>query len=370
MILLITYLSIALFVSFFCSLLEAVLLSVPRTHIAVLRDAGSSAADRLERMKEDIDQPLAAILTLNTFAHTLGAAGVGAQAAVIWGEAWVGVVSFVLTLLVLIFSEIIPKTLGAVHCKSLAPFSAITIDWLILIFKPVVAVCNAISKLFAPKNAIPRVSREEVSNLAKLAHDEGVIDDLELKVVRNLVALREIIVEQVMTPRAVVFTYNANDTVADILAQGPSKFARVPIIQTSLDDQVGIIHRREIYAAHREGQDQTTLQELARPLHIVPETATLSNILLEFITRREHLFLVADEYGGSAGIITLEDTIETLIGTEIVDETDDEVDMRDLAKRMIQAHHQSHSRANESNADSKVDSKDHSTDTKDSDQTS
>jgi len=345
MILLITYLAIALFVSFFCSLLEAVLLSVPRTHIAVLRDAGSNAADRLERMKEDIDQPLAAILTLNTFAHTLGAAGVGAQAAVIWGEAWVGLVSFVLTLLVLIFSEIIPKTLGAVHAKSLAPFTAITIDWLIIIFKPVVAVCNSISKLFARKQTIPRISREEVSNLAKLAHDEGVIDDLELRVVRNLVALREINVEQVMTPRAVVFTYNAHDSVSKILAQGPSKFARVPIIEASLDNHIGVIHRREIYAAHRDGHDQTTLRDLARPLHIVPETASLSDILLEFIRRREHLFLVADEYGGSAGIITLEDTIETLIGAEIVDETDDEVDMRDLAKRMIKAHHDLHPRA-------------------------
>ena len=338
MILLITYLAIALLVSFFCSLLEAVLLSVPRTHIAVLRDAGSGAADRLERMKEDIDQPLAAILTLNTFAHTLGAAGVGAQAAVIWGEAWVGLVSFVLTLLVLIFSEIIPKTIGAVHAKALAPFAAVTIDWLIRIFKPVVAACNWISKFFARAQTAPRISREEVSNLAKLAHDEGVIDDLELRVVRNLVALREINVKQVMTPRAVVFTYNADDTVSDILAREPSKFARVPITESSLDDQVGVIHRQELYAAHREGHDDTKLRDLARPLHIVPETASLSKILLEFLRRREHLFLVADEFGGSAGIITLEDTIETLIGAEIVDETDDEVDMRELAKRMIKAH--------------------------------
>lgn len=348
MILLITYLAIALCVSFLCSLLEAVLLSVPRTHIAVLRDAGSSAADRLERMKEDIDQPLAAILTLNTFAHTLGAAGVGAQAAAIWGDAWVGVVSFVLTLLVLIFSEIIPKTLGAVHAKSLAPFTAITIDWLILIFKPVVAVCNWISKLFARAQTTPRISREEVSNLAKLAHDEGVIDDLELRVVRNLVALREIKVQQVMTPRAVVYTYNAEQTVADILSREPSKFARVPIIQTSLDDQVGVIHRQELYAAHTEGHDQTKLRDLARPLHIVPETAPLSKILLEFLRRREHLFLVTDEFGGSAGIITLEDSIETLIGAEIVDETDDEVDMRQLARRMIKAHHDHHPRTSAS----------------------
>ena len=344
MILLLTYLAIALLVSFLCSLLEAVLLSVPRTHIAVLRDSGSKAADRLERMKEDIDQPLAAILTLNTFAHTLGAAGVGAQAAVIWGEAWVGLVSFIITILVLIFSEIIPKTLGAVHAKSLAPFAAVTTDWLILIFKPVVAVCNRISKLFARAQTTPRISREEVSNLAQLAHDEGVIDEVELRVVRNLVALRDIPVKEVMTPRAVVFTYNADDSIDDILAREPSKFARVPIVQTSLDDQVGVIHRRELHAAKAEGQGTTTLRDLARPLHIVPETAPLSAVLVEFLKRQEHLFLVADEYGGSAGILTLEDTIETLIGAEIIDETDDVADMQELAKRMIRAHQAQHPR--------------------------
>jgi CBS domain containing-hemolysin-like protein len=342
MILLLTYLAVALLVSFLCSLLEAVLLSVPRTHIAVLRDSGSNAADRLERMKEDIDQPLAAILTLNTFAHTLGAAGVGAQAAVIWGEAWVGLVSFIITILVLIFSEIIPKTLGAVHAKALAPFAAVTIDWLILIFKPVVAVCNWISKLFARAQTAPRISREEVSNLAQLAHDEGVIDELELRVVRNLVAMRGIPVKEVMTPRAVVFTYHADDTVDAILDREPAKFARVPIVRTSLDDQVGVIHRRELHTAHAQGKGDTKVRDLARPLHIVPDTAPLSSVLIDFLQRRDHLFLVADEYGGSAGILTLEDTIETLIGAEIVDETDDEIDMRELARRMVRAHRAHH----------------------------
>lgn len=334
MTLLLAYLGIALGVSFLCSMLEAVLLSISRTHIAVLVERGDPAGDRLMRMKDDLDKPLAAILTLNTFAHTLGAAGVGAQAAVIWGEAWVGAVSFVLTLLVLIFSEIIPKTIGAVHAKRLAPFTAITIEWLIRIFRPVVAACNWISRLFTRKGLRePRVSREEVSNLARMAHEEGVIDQHEYAIVTNLVAMRDIRARDVMTPRRVVFTYPASQTVAESLSSGPSRFARVPLVGASLDEPVGVIHRREIYLAQSEGRGEQALSELARPLHAVPDTASLQDLLYEFLQRREHLFLVVDEYGGSAGIITLEDTIETILGMEIVDETDEAPDMQDEARK-------------------------------------
>jgi len=333
MTLLLVYLFVALGVSFLCSLLEAVLLSISRTHVAVLVEQGHPTGLRLQRMKEDVDQPLAAILTLNTFAHTLGAAGVGAQAAVIWGEAWVGAVSFVLTLLVLVFSEIIPKTLGAVHAKALAPFAAVTIEWLIRIFKPIVAVCNWISKLFSRHDqTMPRISREEVSNLARLAHEEGVIDSHEYAVVRNLVALREVSVEDVMTPRSVVFSYGVHQKVDEALRTGPSRFARVPVTDGSLDETKGVIHRRQLYIAAAEGRGDTPLVELARPLHAVPETASLQDVLYEFLRRREHLFLVVDEYGGSAGIVTLEDAIETIMGMEIVDETDSAADMQALAK--------------------------------------
>ncbi|MEX0876192.1 MAG: hemolysin family protein [Phycisphaerales bacterium] len=333
MTLLLVYLFVALAVSFLCSLLEAVLLSISRSYVAVLVEQGSPTGKRLARMKDDVDQPLAAILTLNTFAHTLGAAGVGAQAAVIWGEAWVGAVSFVLTLLVLVFSEIIPKTLGAVHAKALAPFAAITIEWLIRIFKPIVAVCNWISKLFSRHDqTMPRISREEVSNLARLAHEEGVIDSAEYGVVRNLVSLRNISVREVMTPRSVVFTYRADQTVDEILRLVPSRFARVPVVEHSLDDQLGVIHRRQLYAAASEGGGGTAMRELARPLHAVPETASLQQVLYELLRRREHLMLVVDEYGGSSGIVTLEDAIETLLGMEIVDETDLAEDMQAFAK--------------------------------------
>ena len=334
MTLLLIYLGIALGVSFLCSMLEAVLLSISRTHVAVLVEQGDPAGPRLMRMKDDLDKPLAAILTLNTFAHTLGAAGVGAQAAAIWGEAWVGVVSFVLTLLVLIFSEIIPKTIGAVHARRLAPFAAITIEWLIRIFKPLVAACNWISRLFTRAGSHePKVSREEVSNLARMAHEEGVIDQYELAIVSNLVSLRDLSAREVMTPRRVVFTDPATQTVAETLKNGPSKFARVPLVGKSLDEPMGVIHRRELYLADTEGRGDQTLAELARPLHAVPENASVQDVLYQFLQRHEHLFLVVDEYGGSAGIITLEDTIETILGMEIVDETDDAADMQDEARK-------------------------------------
>ncbi len=336
MVLLLFYLSLALGVSFLCSLLEAVLLSVPRSHIALLVERGSAAGIRLERMKEDVDRPLAAILTLNTFAHTLGAAGVGAEAAILWGEMWVGLVSFVLTLLILIFSEIIPKTIGAVHAKGLAPFAAWTINALIIVLRPFVAVCDWFSKAFSRRRqSVPKLSREEVGSLARIALDEGVIDQTEASVIRNLIALREIRVEEIMTPRPVVFTLQADQTVAEVTSGEPPRFARIPVIGTSLDDARGLIHRHDLFTALGEGRGEATMGELARPMHAIPEVARLPAALRELLRRREHLFLVVDEYGASVGIVTLEDVLETLLGVDIVDETDSVEDMRALARELL-----------------------------------
>ena len=338
MALLLLYLMIALGVSFLCSLLEASLLSVPRSHVAVMVEQGSRAGKRLERMKDDVDRPLAAILTLNTFAHTLGAAGVGAQAAVLWGEAWVGVVSFVVTLLVLVFSEIIPKTLGAVHNKRLAPFTAWTVHGLMLALRPIVAGCNGISKLLAGRDqSVPRIDRDEVRSLARLAFEEGAIDENEAHVMRNLMALREISVEQVMTPRTVVFTLQADQTVEEATEREQLRFARIPIVEGSLDEVKGLVHRHDLLVARTEGQAGTLLTNLARPAHAVPWAAKLPTVLETFLRRREHLFLVVDEYGGTAGIVTLEDVLETLLGAEIVDETDSVEDMRKLARQFMTA---------------------------------
>ena len=336
MTLLVIYLLLALGVSFLCSLLEAVLLSVPRSHVAVLVEQGHVAGTRLRRMQQDVDQPLAAILTLNTFAHTLGAAGVGAQAAILWGDAWVGAVGFVVTVLILVISEIIPKTLGTVHAKRLAPFAAWMIQVLIVVLKPAVAACNWISVLISGrKQAVPALSRDEVRGLARLALEEGAIDHAEASILRNLIALREVTVAEVMTPRTVVFTLRADQTVQQAIEKGPPRFSRIPIVQTSLDDPVGVVHRRELFRLLAEGNSRTTLAQVARPLHAVPDLARLPQVLREFLQRREHLFLVVDEYGGSVGIITLEDIIETLLGVEIMDETDAVADMQNLARKLL-----------------------------------
>lgn len=336
MTLLVAYLLLALVISFLCSMLEAILLSVPHSHVAVLVEQGSAAGARLHRLKVDVNQPLAAILTLNTFAHTLGAAGVGAEAAILWGDAWVGAVSFVVTLLILVFSEIIPKTLGAVHAKALAPAAVWVIEVLIVVLRPIVALCNRITLLLARgKEPVPRLSREEVRSLAQLALEERAIDRTEAAILRNLIALREITVERVMTPRTVVFTLQEAQTVREVTQGEPPRFSRIPIIGTSLDDPKGVVHRREIFMRLAAGETGVTMGELARPLHSVPELASLPAVLREFLKRREHLFLVIDEYGGSAGIVALEDIIETLLGMEIIDETDSVEDMQQLAKELL-----------------------------------
>ena len=332
------YLAIAIGVSFLCSLLEAALLSVPRSHVAVMVERGSRAGKRLQAMKDDVDRPLAAILTLNTFAHTLGAAGVGAQAAVIWGETWVGVVGVVVTLAILIFSEIIPKTLGAVNAKALAPFTAWTVHFMIVSLYPVVIACDWLSKrLQGREQSEPLISREEMHSLAQLAHDEGAIDQNEARILRNLIALREATVERIMTPRTVVFTLPAAQTVGQTLAGEPPRFARVPVTGESIDDIKGLVHRHALFTANAEGRTGDTLADIATPIHVVPESAKLATVLQRFIDRREHLFVVVDEYGTNVGIVSLEDVLETLLGVEIVDETDSVEDMQKLAKQLQDA---------------------------------
>jgi len=341
MILLLIFLLIALGFSFLCSLLEAVLLSVPRSHVAVLVERGSHAGLRLHRMKEDVDRPLAAILTLNTFAHTLGAAGVGAEAALLWGDAWVGAVSVVVTLLILIFSEIIPKTLGAVHAKGLAPFAATVTHGLMIVLRPIVAACDWVSKVLSRADqAAPRISRDEIRSMARLALEEGAVDRDEAKAIRNIIALREITVEQVMTPRTVVFAFQEAQTVEEATRGQPPWFARIPVVGASPDEVKGQVHRHQLFRALSEGRGRIALRELVQPVHVVPELAKLSAVLKSFIERREQLFQVVDEFGGYAGIVTLEDVMETLLGVEIVDETDSVEDMQALAKELAERRHQ------------------------------
>lgn len=338
MTLLLTYLVFGLSLSFLCSLLEASFLSVPRSHVHLMVERGSRAGRLLSRMKDDVDRPLSAILTLNTFAHTLGAAGVGAEAARIWGEAWVGLVSFGVTLLILVFSEIIPKTLGAVHAKALAPFTAITIEFLIIALGPFVSACDALSKLMTRgRRSMQTFSREEVGSIAKIALDEGAIDPDESALIGNMIALHRKRVEEIMTPRTVVAMLQADRTVGEVIAGELPSFARLPVVDGSLDSARGFVHRHDILRAVAGGDVDRSMRELARPLLAIPETANLRDAMREFVRSSAHMLLVVDEYGASVGIVTLEDFIESLLGVEIVDETDAAVDMQEVARQFAGA---------------------------------
>ncbi len=337
MTLLLTYLALALGVSFLCSMLEATLLSVPRSYVAVLVEQGQAAGRKLERMKRDIDRPLAAILTLNTIAHTVGAAGVGAQSAAVFGDPWVGAASAVLTLLILVFSEIIPKRLGTVYAKGLAGFTAWTTGVLITVLMPIVVALEWVNRLVGGRREQTRLSRAELHSIAELGRAEGAVTAGESHVIRNVLALREVEVRSIMTPRKVVFALAEDQPVAQAVdADNPIRFARIPIHSGDLDHITGLVARYAIYEAYSAGQRQRPLKDLARPIHPIPEHASVAHALDQFLQQDTQLFQVVDEYGGTAGIVTLEDAMETLLGEEIVDETDAVVDMQALARQMLQ----------------------------------
>jgi len=345
MIALIAYFSLALGVSFLCSLMEAVLLSISHAYIQALIEKGHKSGKLLRELKERINRPLAAILTLNTVAHTVGAAGVGAQVLKLYtaryGAAHAGqlvaLVSAVLTLLILVFSEIIPKTLGAVHWKRLGPVVGYGILGLVYGIFPLVVAFEALSRALSPKVGQRRVSREEMMATAEIGKSEGSLHIQESRVIQNMLRLRNVRALDVLTPRSVLLAFQEDQTLAQVIKDySPIRFSRVPIYGKDLDDVTGIVHRYKLVQAVTKGQGRLRLRALASPIHAVPETASVAQLLDQFIKRREQIFLVVDEYGGTTGIMTLEDAIETLLGVEIVDEFDTVADMRKLALRLWQ----------------------------------
>jgi len=348
--------SCALAISFMCSLMEAVLFSVSREYVESLVNQGHKSASIMKRLKANIDRPLSAILTLNTVAHTVGAAGVGASAYDLWGDQWVAVVSGILTICILIFSEIIPKTLGAVYCKRLMPWVSYSIRALVWSLFPIVIVLEYISNKIAPTGAVSKMSREEMHAIAELGRSEGTLHYQETRVIQNLLALKNIRVKDILTPRSVVLAYKKDELINQIVANNsPIRFSRIPIYGKDLDDISGMVNRYKILQALSNGQGNEKLDVISQPIHIVPDTKNVASALDEFVNRREQLFLVVDEYGGTEGIVTLEDVIETLLGVEIVDEYDAVQDMRKLARKLGQSrqrYYQKYLEGNHQGADS------------------
>jgi CBS domain containing-hemolysin-like protein len=312
--------------------MEAVLLSTPLSYIKAKVEEGVKSAISFLSLKEDIDKPLSAILTLNTVAHTVGAAGVGAQATLVFGEAYFGIVSAVLTILILVVTEIIPKTLGANYNRELMSISAKIIKVMIILTYPLVVVSAVLTRLLSRKSVNLTVSREEISALANIGADEGIFGDKENKIIQNLIRLKSIKISEIMTPRIVVVVANENMTLQEFLKNKDFlHFSRIPIYDGNRDSITGYVFRELVFEKLAEDFFDLTLKDIKRDIVTFPESITLFKAWEEMLNKKEHIALIVDEYGGMDGIATLEDIIETLLGFEIVDEKDRVEDMQQYA---------------------------------------
>ena len=332
MTLLVVYLLLAIGVSFLCSVLEAVLLSVTPGFVVTQVEKYPRRGKVLKGVKDDLDRSLSSILILNTFAHTMGAAGVGAQAVRLYGERWEGLIAFLLTLAILYLSEIIPKTLGATFWKQLALPAAFIIALLVKLLYPFVWLSALVTRLFS-KGDNDAVSREELSAMARLGARHGSLRNQESELLENILSLRGTRTEDILTPRTVVAALPESATVLEGLDQlGERPFNRIPIYRSNIDAISGVVYRPTMLEAVRAGQGEQKLADIAAPEYRVSEELPVLQLLDLFLKRKEHLFLVEDEYGQTAGIVTLEDAIETLLGREIMDESDKVEDMQQLAR--------------------------------------
>lgn len=322
----------ALSLSFLCSVLEAVLLSTPMSYISMRENQGSKTATLMKQYKNNVDRPVGAILSLNTIAHTIGSAGVGAESIKIFGEQYFGLISAILTLLILVLSEIIPKTIGASYWRSLALPSTRIIRVLILITYPLVLLSELITKVFTPRGNQASMSREEVSAMVDVGTTEGIFRESESKLIKSCIALSGVKARQIMTPSIVVESACQDLTVKDFQAKQSWSFSRIPVYAGDKDYITGYVLKDAVLKLLSEDQFRVKLSDLKRPILTFREEESVFQIWEKMLEKREHISVIIDEYGGLRGLVTMEDIIETMTGVEIVDEDDVAVDMQALAK--------------------------------------
>ncbi len=342
---LIFWATISIFFSFLCSILEAVLLTITRTFINVKKQEGKDYAFTLENLKKDVDKPLIAILTLNTIAHTLGAMMVGIYAEKlpykieILGINTVGVVSAIMTLLILVASEIIPKTIGATYWKSLANFTSKALTVLIFPLKwtGILWLLQFTTKLIGNKGHGSVLSREDFHAMADIAQEEGVFQESESKIIKNLLTFKEVFAKDIMTPRTVMLTVDENTTVQDFFNKNMNlRFSRIPIYSNEPDHIKGLVLKDEVFKEMALDHGSKKLSELKRSIIIVNRNIPIPKLFEQLVESRNHMALVVDEYGSISGIVTMEDVIETLLGLEIMDESDNVSDLQLLARKSWQ----------------------------------
>ena len=337
MLLLILLLAGTLGFSFLCSILEAVILSVTPSYVVAVSKRRPRTGLLLAGYKRDAQRPLAAILALNTIANTAGATGVGAQALTLFGSAAVGFVSAALTLLVLFLAEIIPKTIGATHWRALAPMATRVTQWLIYGMAPFVWAGGMLRRLLQRGQRPTRVSKDELDAIADLGQQEGVVQASESRVLRNVIRFGSLRVREIMTPRTVVVAFAEQTTVREALGERLElRFSRIPIFADSIDAVTGYVLKSDLLLSAAQGLFERPLAELKRAISMVPDTQPLRDLFTSFLDQRAQIAVLVDQYGGTAGIVTMEDVVESLLGSEIVDESDEEIDMRKLASRLGQ----------------------------------
>ncbi len=333
MIALLAYLFLALFVSFLCSIMESVLLTIPQSFLIVKKDKGEQWANSFIQLKIKIDKPLSAILSLNTVAHTIGAAGVGAQAVKVFGEASFGIVSAVLTILILIVTEIIPKTIGARYWKSLSRLAYYIIRAMIIITYPLVYMSAFITRIISKSKTEQTTSREEIAALASIGADEGLFSDKENIIIQNILKLKNIKVTEIMTPRVVVAVADEKLRLQDFLRKKDYlNYSRIPVFSGNDENISGYVLRQQVFENLAEDKHELLLKDIKRNIMVFPNTMVLYLLWEKLLENKEHIALIVDEYGGLDGIVTMEDVIETLLGLEIIDENDVVTDMQKFAR--------------------------------------
>lgn len=336
--LLIAFVVLSVFVSFICSVSEAALLTMTPSYVASIAEENPKKSEMLKSVKIDkIDQSIAAILTLNTVAHTVGSLGAGAQATIVFGSQWFGVFSAVMTLLILVGSEIIPKTLGTVYWRQLSGPVAYFVKAIIFILYPLIWFSEKITKLLTRGKKAHTFSRNEFAALASVGEQSGQIDPLESRIIRNLLAFGAIKVEDIMTPRSVMHAFDQSITVAELLANRPKlMFSRLPIYDEDLDKVTGFVLKSDILLAKANNHMDKPLESYKREITFVFSKMKLFDLLDLMLNSRIHIAVTVGEYGEVKGLVTLEDVLETLLGLEIVDEVDRVEDMQALARQMMQ----------------------------------
>lgn len=341
--LLILFFLISIIFSFLCSIWEAVLLSIPPSTTQIMSKKGTWVGKRLKTFKMNIDRPLAAILTLNTIAHTVGAIGVGAQAAKLWPAnywdlgvfkiSFEAIIAALMTLGILILSEIIPKTLGANYWKRMTPFTVYGVHFITVLLTPLVWLSQLITKSIKKKQIKSVFSKADFSAIAEIGAKEGVIERDEFRILKNLLRFDKIVTKDIMTPRTVVVASQQDKTLSDFYNEFPDlHLSRIPVYKKDIDEVSGFVLKDNLLSNIIKGKGDLSLSNISRPILFVKDDATLPEIFNTLMEKKEHIAMVVDEYGGVQGLVTMEDILETLLGLEIVDELDTIADMQIMAR--------------------------------------